>query len=494
METRPGEQRLHPAWWTAILLGVIAALIFGTGVLYSGSLQSFVPVTLTSERSGLVMETGAKVMLNGVQVGHVAGIAGGHDPVALKLDIDSDKANLIPANIGAQIRATTVFGAKYVDLIYPDRPSSRALAAGAVLTSTNVTTEVNTVFESLVGVLNQIDPAKLNSVLGALSEGFRGQGQRMGEAITDANQVLLQINPRSEKIRQDWRSLKGFSDAYGGAASDIVSIMDSAATTSSTITARASTLDHLLLSTVGFSQAGTQLIAPNLKNITEAINNLEPTTALLLKYNPVLTCTLVGAKWWLDHGGEASTGGNGYSQVVDAAILFGNDKFNYPDNLPIVAAKGGPGGKPGCGSLPDASKMFPVRQLIANTGWGTGLDWRPNPGVAPQTCYADFLPVTRAVPQPPSIRDCLPGPAVGPVTAPGMPPYGAALYGPGGVPLWPGIPPAGTPPPVPIPGTPVAPGKIPPQPPAVIGAPPPPTLPPPPAEQAAPTDQPAPAP
>jgi phospholipid/cholesterol/gamma-HCH transport system substrate-binding protein len=460
METRAGERRLHPAWWTAILVAVIAAMVVGTALAYSGTLKSYVPVTVASDRSGLVMETGAKVMLNGVQVGKVADITGGHEPVELKLDIDTDQAKYIPANIGAQISATTVFGAKYVDLIYPDDPSSQRLAAGAVLLSRNVTTEVNTVFENLVGLLDQIDPAKLNAVLGALSEGFRGQGERFGQAITDANQVLLQLNPRSETIRRDWRSLKGFNDAYGAAAHDIVAVLDAASTTSATITGHAAALDTLLLNAIGFARAGTNLLAPNQQNFIDAINILEPTTNLLMKYNPELTCTLVGAKWWLDNGAYKAIGGNGRTNVTDSAILFSNDKYNYPDNLSIVAAK-----------------MFPVRQLIANTGWGTGLDIRPNPGVAAQTCYADFLPVTRAVPEPPSIRDCLPGPAVGPVTAPGMPPYGAPLYGPGGVPLWPGIPPAGTPPPVPVPGTPVAPGRMPPQPPAVLGAPPPPSPP-----------------
>jgi len=460
-----------------MLVAVIVAMVWGTAILYSGSLKSFVPVTVTSDRSGLVMETGAKVMLNGVQVGRVASVTGGRQPVELKLDIDADQVKYIPANVAAQISATTVFGAKYIDLIYPDAPSSQRLADGAVLLSRNVTTEVNTVFENLVGLLDQIDPAKLNAVLGALSEGFRGQGERIGQAITDANQVLLQLNPRSETIRRDWRSLKGFSDAYGPAAHDIVAVLDAASTTSATITGHAAALDTLLLNTIGFAQAGTNLLAPNKQNFIDAINILEPTTNLLMKYNPELTCTLVGAKWWLDNGAYRAIGGNGRTNITDSAILLANDKYNYPDNLPIVAAKGGPGGKPGCGSLPDPSKMFPARQLITNTGWGTGLDIRPNPGVAAQTCYADFLPVTRAVPQPPSIRDCLPGPAVGPVTAPGMPPYGAALYGPGGVPLWPGIPPAGTPPPVPVPGTPVVPPKMPPQPPAGRGAPPPPSPP-----------------
>ncbi len=450
-------------------------MVLLTAAAYTRAFVAYVPVTLTSDRAGLVMESGGKVMMNGVQVGRVATIDGGRESATLRLEILSDQLDYIPANVSAQIRASTAFGAKYVDLIYPENPDRQRLSAGSVLRSRNVTTEINTVFENLVGVLDQIDPTKLNAVLAALSEGFRGQGERIGTAIDDANQVLLALNPRSETIRQNWRALADFSNTYNVAADNIVSILDAASTTSKTITDHASALDALLLSTIGFAQAGIDVLAPNQRNLIDSINILESTAALLFNYNPVYTCTLVGAKWWLDNGGFRNAGGNGRTEIVDAAILFANDKYNYPQNLPIVAAKGGPGGKPGCGSLPDATKMFPVRQLVTNTGWGTGLDIRPNPGVAAQTCYANFLPVTRAVPEPPSIRDCLPGPAVGPVTAPGMPPYGAHLYGPGGVPLWPGIPPAGTPPPVPVPGTPVAPGKIPPNPPppAVFGAPPP---------------------
>ena len=52
-------------------------------------------------------------------------------------------------------------------------------------------------------------------------------------------------------------------------------------------------------------------------------------------------------------------GGNGKSVIMDAALLMGDDPYRYPDNLPIVNATGGPGGKPSCGSLPDISKNYP---------------------------------------------------------------------------------------------------------------------------------------
>ena len=449
MSASQGDGRIHPAWWTVILLVAIVGFVSTSMALFSGTFRSYVPVTLSSDRAGLVMESGSKVKLRGIQVGRVAAVTSGSQQVSLKLEIDPDQIHYIPANVEAEIKATTAFGSKYVDLVYPDDPSPKRLSAGAVLQSRNVSTEVNTVFESLVGVLHQIDPAKLKSVLGALADGVRGQGPQMGQAITDSNQVLLAINPRMDTIKDDFRSLEGFSDTYSGAAKNILAVLDAASTVSTTVTTHASALDALLLSTIGFGTAGTDLLASSRQDLVHSIKVLQPTTELLLKYNPEYTCVLQGAKWLMDNGAGEITGGNGYSVIVDAGLLFGDDLYKYPDNLPIVAAKGGPGGKPGCGSLPDASKNFPVRYLVTNTGWGTGLDVRPNPGIA-HPWWVNYFPVTRAAPEPPSYRGEGP-PAIGPVPYPGAPPYGAPLYGPGGVPLYPGVPPAPSPESLPAP-------------------------------------------
>ena len=197
--TRGTTRGLHPGWWTLILLLLVIGAIWLTYAMFTGSLKKFVPVTLTSDRSGLVMESDAKVKLRGVQVGRVAAIEGGTEPVKLKLEIYPDQIEHIPANVEAQIRATTVFGAKFVDLVYPSDPSPQRLKAGQVLVSRNVSVEVNTVFENVVGVLDQIDPAKLNSVLSALAEGVRGKGDRIGQATTDANQV----SPRAQSTQRD---------------------------------------------------------------------------------------------------------------------------------------------------------------------------------------------------------------------------------------------------------------------------------------------------
>ncbi len=441
MDVVRGESRIANAWWSLILLFAVVVLVVVTVTSFRGTFRSVVPVTLTADRTGLVMETGAKVKLRGVDVGRVSQISNTGNGAHLQLDIDSDQIRYIPANVEARIAVTTIFGAKFVDLIYPDNPSGQRLAEGAALRSTNVTTEVNTVFENVVDLLDMVDPLKLNAVLTAVADAVRGRGEKIGEATTDLNEVLTALNSRSDVFREDIRSLKNVGDTYSTAAEDIVSILDAVSTTSTTVVDRRDALDSLLLNAIGVSGAGAGLLVSSKDNLVNTINSLEPTTELLNMYSPTYACTLQGAQWIIENA-KGVFGGDGRTFVVDAALLPGNDPYAFPQNLPVVAAKGGPGGQPGCGSLPDATKNFPVRQLITNTGWGTGLDIRPNPGIG-HPCYANYLPVTRAVPEPPSIRQCLPGPAPGPQSHPGAPPYGAALYGPGGEPLWPGVPPAG---------------------------------------------------
>lgn len=453
MKRKQREAGLPPALWTFILFSFIIGSIVLTTAAFNRDLRPYAHVTLTSDRAGLVMEPGAKVKLRGVQVGRVSAIQPG-EPVKLQLELYPEQLQYIPANIGAKITATTAFGAKYVELVAPETPSPKRLASGAVVSSSRVSVETNTVFQNLVAVLNQVDVPKLNAVLTAVADGFRGKGQLIGEATTDLNEVLAAVNPRSETIRANFGALKGFSDTYSAAAQNIVTVLDSFSTTSTTITDEAKQLDALLLNVSGFSRAGINLIGPNKDNLVHGINLLESTTRLLMKYNPEITCTLVGAKNVLDEFTPIAGGSNGYSLLLDVALLLGDDAYRFPENLPINGAKGGPGGQPGCGSLPDVYKNWPQRYLVTNTGWGGGTDMRPNPGIG-FPGYVDYFPVTRGIPKPPSIRHPG-GEAPGPIPYPGAPPYGAPQYAPDGTPLYPGLPPA------PPPGRPRDPGPPPP--------------------------------
>ena len=159
---------------------LVAGLIALTAGSFSGKFQESIPLTLVSDRAGLVMEHGAKVQVRGVQVGQVASIGTDVKAAQLQLKMDPGPFKYLPSNLEAEIKSTTAFGSKYVDLIVPDHPSPTALKPGAVLHSRNVTVEVNTVFENLQSVVQALDPAKLNAILSAFSESVRGKGERLG--------------------------------------------------------------------------------------------------------------------------------------------------------------------------------------------------------------------------------------------------------------------------------------------------------------------------
>ncbi|MGE0309094.1 MAG: MCE-family protein MCE3A, partial [Acidimicrobiia bacterium] len=56
------------AWAPLILVVIVGTAVWLTYASFTGALRSTVPVTVTSDRAGLVLETNAKVKLRGVEV------------------------------------------------------------------------------------------------------------------------------------------------------------------------------------------------------------------------------------------------------------------------------------------------------------------------------------------------------------------------------------------------------------------------------------------
>ena len=67
--TQKGNPRrqIDPIWWAPVLFAVIIGIVIMTALLFNGTLRTVVPLTLVSDRAGLVMEPGAKVKLRGVE-------------------------------------------------------------------------------------------------------------------------------------------------------------------------------------------------------------------------------------------------------------------------------------------------------------------------------------------------------------------------------------------------------------------------------------------
>jgi phospholipid/cholesterol/gamma-HCH transport system substrate-binding protein len=192
---------------------------------FRGAFLNREELTMISERAGLSMDPGAKVTYNGVEIGRVGKVeafdVGGLPKAKIILDVDRKYLKLIPQNVDATIVATTVFGNKYIAFSSPKNPSPQRINSSDVIDATHVTTEFNTLLETVVSVAQKVDPVKLNQTLTATAEAVDGLGDRFGQAIVDGNQILGNLNPQMPQIRRDNQLLANLGDTYANAAPDL---------------------------------------------------------------------------------------------------------------------------------------------------------------------------------------------------------------------------------------------------------------------------------
>ncbi|CAA0124664.1 Uncharacterised protein [Mycolicibacterium vanbaalenii] len=372
--TAPVNSRREPPYKIAGL--VLAVLMIGvTALVYFQFRGDFLPrtqLTMISSRAGLAMDSGSKVTYNGVQIGRVGNVEAvniGDEPRAkITLEVNPKYLHLIPQNVVADISATTVFGNKYVAFSSPPDPASERITASDVIDVTSVTTEFNTLFETVVSVAEQVDPIKLNQTLTATAQALDGLGDRFGGSIIDGNEILSELNPQMPQIRRDNQLLADLSEVYADAAPDLFDGLQNAVTTARTLNEQQGNVDQALMAAVGFGNVGGDIFERGGPYLVRGAEDLLPTSALLDEYSPALFCTIRNY-----HDVEpkiaASLGGNGYSLQTHSELLGlgAGNAYVYPDNLPRTNAKGGPGGRPGCWQ-PVTRDLWPAPYLVMDTG------------------------------------------------------------------------------------------------------------------------------
>jgi virulence factor Mce-like protein len=317
---------------------VMVAVIAVALTQFRGGFTETVPVTVVSDRAGLMMNPGAKVKLHGAPVGAVASIQDmPNGQAAIQLALDPSRLGLIPANVLVDIVATTAFGAKFIQLIPPEDPSPQRLRAGQVLDAGRVTVEINTVFQELTAVLDKIDPAKLNQTLGALATSLNGRGGRLGQLFSDLNAFLAKIEPSLPNLSHDLAATADVSLGYADAAPDLVRTIANTTKVSQSIVDEQRNLDAFLISSIGLADVGNDVVGANRQALTDVMHLLVPTTDLTNEYHAALTCSLKGM---FPLAKQPPTPVPGLE--VLGAIALGAERYRYPKNLPKVAAKGGP--------------------------------------------------------------------------------------------------------------------------------------------------------
>jgi phospholipid/cholesterol/gamma-HCH transport system substrate-binding protein len=384
----------------AIVFLVAALVLWLVFLQYKGDFTTKTQLTMLSDRAGLVMDPGSKVTYNGVQIGRVAHIneiqRDGKPAAKFTLEVYPKYLRLIPANVDARIVATTVFGEKYVAFTAPKNPLPQRITSSNVIDARSVTTEINTLFQTITQIAEKVDPVKVNLTLSAAAQALSGLGDKFGQSIINASQSLDEINPRMPTIRHDIQQLATLGDTYADASPDLLEFLNNGSTTAHTIHAQEKDLDRALLSAAGFGATGADIFNRGGPYLARGAKDLVPSSQLLDTYSPEVYCAIRNL-----HDGEpkvaAFAGGrNGYSLRSETEIFSGlgltlslpglgltlatqgllalaglvggaPNPYVYPDNLPRINAHGGPGGAPGCWQS-ITRDFWPAPTLVMDTG------------------------------------------------------------------------------------------------------------------------------
>ncbi|GAB2995891.1 MCE family protein [Mycobacterium bourgelatii] len=397
----------NPPYKTAGVAAILILLLILTLVYFQfkGDFTPKTQLTMLSPRAGLVMDPGSKVTYNGVQIGRVDSISevpgpDGKPAAKFSLDVYPRYLDIIPENVDAQIKATTVFGGKYVSLTTPRNEQGEDISRGhlkahSTINATGITTEINTLFQTLTEISEKVDPVKLNLTLSAAAQALSGLGDRFGESIVNGNKILDDINPQMPQARRDIQQLAALGDVYADAAPDLFEFLNNSVPTARTFNEHQHELDQALLAAAGFGNTGADVFRRGGPYLARGANDLVPTAQLLDTYSPELFCTLRNYHD-IEPKAYQFLGGNGYSlnshtvplsalgmmlnpislvplllsQVGGlAAGLIGGapNPYVWPENLPRVNAHGGPGGAPGCWQ-PITRDFWPAPELVMDTG------------------------------------------------------------------------------------------------------------------------------
>ncbi|MBS7547002.1 MCE family protein [Dietzia massiliensis] len=396
-----GPRRIAGACLAVFLVAVIALSL----LLFGRAFDDRVPLTVRSDRAGLVMEADAKVRSRGVEIGNVTDIRQEFDGATIEIEVDPAALEAVPSNAVVSIGSNTVFGAKSVDFEPPAVPAPTPLAAGAVVETSRVTTEVNTLFEDLSDLLLAIEPEKLNATLGAVSGAVDGRGEQVGRTITDLRSYLEEINPQIETLQRDLAKGSRVANLYADVTPDIMRLLDSGTDVGANVVNNQARFEQLLAASIGTGETGKRLLAENGDELVKALSDLRASTSLLYEYSPMVTCLIVGLNQGVEGAMSAFGGKDQPGLVFKAGFQQGARAYEYPKDLPKVNASTGPN----CYGLPFPDPEAHTPFIVTDTG-SNPVEGMPDVFTSrPAPVFGPLRPTEPGQPAPPTLLQVMLG-------------------------------------------------------------------------------------
>ncbi|MCP2325314.1 phospholipid/cholesterol/gamma-HCH transport system substrate-binding protein [Hamadaea flava] len=380
-------------------LGFVVLLVGSLTLSVLAYRKAFTPVdwvTLRTDHTGMQLATGAEVKLLGVQVGEVREITANGSSAELRLAIDPDQIARIPADVSARLLPKTLFGERYVELVpagtgrsvgqsegaggrpaptsgmtVPAREGGPALRAGAVIAQdrTSSAVELEQVLDRALPVLQAIKPDKLAATLGALAYALDGRGQRLGQDLANADEVLAGLNKQMPTIATDVRRLAQAVDGYNAALPDLLTILRNVTVTATTVADQKEQLAEFLADATDLADNTRIFLDRYDDRIIQLGRVSRPVLELLAAYAPEYPCFFQGLTALQPQLEEVFAGSRMH---ITLEVTRDNGKYVKGRDEPVYGARNGPQ----CHGLPNPKVPAPSTPIADGYDYGAGAPAR----------------------------------------------------------------------------------------------------------------------
>jgi phospholipid/cholesterol/gamma-HCH transport system substrate-binding protein len=263
-----------------VIFSIITGLIVG-GLFWisRGVLVDRVDATATFKNAGGSLVKSADVKFEGINVGKVYDLREGKGGAAkggveLDMHIEEKFAKDIPSNVTGRVMPQSIFGTSFVDLVRPANPTGRFENGTNIVQDTSLKTlELQQILDGLDRVVRALGPADLSNMLGNLGMALDGNGEQIGQTITQLDSYLGKLNPKLPLVNENLDLLAGNLEAFQKAAPDLFAATDNILVTARTLKNNEANFHKLVTHGGAFLGQTDALLTKNEKALVDTLTH-----------------------------------------------------------------------------------------------------------------------------------------------------------------------------------------------------------------------------
>jgi len=229
---------------------ITLVLLLGLGLVAlshsNGYFDAAYSVTATFPTAGQNLDDESDVKVRGVTVGRVGGIDltdEGTAQVTLRLNNDVR----VPTTATAVIRPVSIFGPKFIDLVFePEDLGGDLLAEGDEVAATRSATELGDAVGDVYRLIDRVEPGEIATIFQTLAAAGDGLAPELGRILTNGQQVVATLDGRAPELAQLLADVAALSETLASRAPGILTTAGQLHQVLPSIAAREDGLDTFL--------------------------------------------------------------------------------------------------------------------------------------------------------------------------------------------------------------------------------------------------------